>query len=191
MYHRWVLFGGFISTFLVLWVVYIPVTSECADLVHEGKDYKAFPVCMAMARKGDPFAQNIIGVSYATGVGITKNLSESLIWFQKSAAQGFSKAQNNLGLAYLEGLGVEKNIRKANQWWRQAALQGEATAQFNLAISYSNGYGVNRDVEKATEYYLASSLSYLIDGNFRGFLKSLKYFHAKPCSLLSNQGEQA
>jgi len=62
----------------------------------------AFPVCLEAAKKGDAYAQNIVGVRYAAGEGARKNAVEALKWYRKSAQQGFAKAQSNILMPGLE-----------------------------------------------------------------------------------------
>ncbi|MDQ6969037.1 MAG: tetratricopeptide repeat protein, partial [Mariprofundus sp.] len=131
--------GGF-------WVMGKP-GSQCEAFTQANEAEKAFPVCLIAARKGDAYAQNIIGVSYASGDGVALDSKAALLWFRKSAAQGFAKAQSNLGLAYLDGAGVSRDQAAANHWWTLAAAQGEPHAQFNLAVSLGNGYGINQNTE--------------------------------------------
>jgi len=45
-------------------------------------------------------AQHNIGVLYRDGMGVEKNDTEALAWFQKSADQGYAKAQLSLGQLY-------------------------------------------------------------------------------------------
>jgi hypothetical protein len=52
------------------------------------------------AEAGDKVAQNNLGVLYRDGLGVEKNPSDALSWFQKSAEQGYAKAQLNLGQLY-------------------------------------------------------------------------------------------
>jgi len=136
---------------------------------------EAFPVCLERAKQGDVYAQNIIGVSYASGNGVTQDAKTALVWFRRAATQGFAKAQSNLALAYLNGNGVERDNAKAVMLWRLAAIQGEPNAQFNLAVSYANGYSVNQDRDTASKLLIESFFSYLKQADYRHAFRSTKY----------------
>ena len=76
---------------------------------------------------------NIIWVGcIATVMELTKDYSEALKWYQKSAAQGNTSAQTSLGWMYEKGYGVAKSYSEALKWYRKAAQQGDETAQDNL-----------------------------------------------------------
>ena len=50
----------------------------------------------ALAKKGDAKAQNKLGVCYAKGEGVKKNLVKAIEWYTKAAEQGLMRAQFNL-----------------------------------------------------------------------------------------------
>jgi TPR repeat protein len=88
------------------------------------------------AEKGDKDAQFNLGICYADGIGITKDLTQAVYWYSKSAEQGNSDAQFNLGLCYENGKGVIKDIKQAVNWYLMAAEQGNANAQYRLGFCY-------------------------------------------------------
>ena len=147
--------------------------SQCEALTQAQQGSHAFPVCLEAAKKGDAYAQNIVGISYATGDGVDQDAAESLKWLHKSARQDFAKAQSNLGIAFLIGDGVDQDYTQAVKWWRLAAERGEPHAQYNLAVSYQCGCGIEQNHVLATKWYLLASLSYLRLGKFRASLKCM------------------
>ena len=70
-----------------------------------------------------------MGVMYAEGDGVAKDLEEAIKWWRKAADQGDANAQFNLGWAYSNGEGVAKDSEEAAEWFRKAAEQGHAGAQ--------------------------------------------------------------
>ena len=68
------------------------------------------------AEKGDPVAQNSLGVMYATGRGFPKDEVEAVKWYRTSADQGHALAQVNLGAMYASGRGVPKDEAEAVRW---------------------------------------------------------------------------
>lgn len=103
--------------------------------------------------QGHPMAQYNLGVCYASGFGIQKNLAEALKLYRKSAEQGYAKAQYNLGYYYHIGEGIEKDFEKAVLWYRKAAKQGDVPAQNNLGRCYQFGEGVEENYEEAVKWY--------------------------------------
>jgi TPR repeat protein len=66
---------------------------------------------------------------YQNGRGVTKDESEAVKWYRKSAEQGNEPAQYNLGVMYANGLGVAKDESEAVKWYRKSAEQGDADAK--------------------------------------------------------------
>ncbi len=105
------------------------------------------------AEQGHAQAQNNLGVCYANGKGVEKDVYEAVKWYRKAAEQRYVLAQYNLGVCYENGKGVEKDVYEAVKWYRKAAEQKYASAQFNLGGCYANGAGVEKDMDKAVKWY--------------------------------------
>jgi TPR repeat protein len=78
-----------------------------------------------MATKGDPNAQNALGLHYATGDGVALNEQEAIRWFIKAAEQGNVLAQSKLGSIYFSGRGVPQDPNRAYFWMAVARLNGD------------------------------------------------------------------
>ena len=78
-----------------------------------------------MANKGDPNAQNALGLHYATGDGVELNEQEAIRWFIKAAEQGNVLAQSKLGSIYYSGRGVAQDPNRAYFWMAVARLNGD------------------------------------------------------------------
>ena len=78
-----------------------------------------------MAEKGNPAAQNSLGLRYATGDGVKLNESEALRWFTKAAELGNVPAQSKLGSIYFSGRGVPQDSNRAYFWMVVARLSGD------------------------------------------------------------------
>ncbi len=83
----------------------------------------------AAAEKGDVKSQFRLASTYSRGLGIKKNDSEALKWYQRAADQGYARAQYNLGMMYYFGKGVPQNNVIGYQWVILAANRGEQTAR--------------------------------------------------------------
>ena len=84
------------------------------------------------AENGDAIAQNILGVMYADGNGVSKDPTEAVKWFRKAADQGNANGQVNLGVMYANGTGIVKDTVKAGELFRKAADQGNTDAKMWL-----------------------------------------------------------
>ena len=77
----------------------------------------------------------------------------NLVWYRKSAAQGYAPAQDQLGSLHENNIGVPQNYKSAANYFRLAANQGFAPAQGHLAALYEAGHGVHRDYKQALTWY--------------------------------------
>lgn len=126
--------------------------------LYESGDYAAAArTWQAPAERGHVSAQFSLGVSYATGKGVTASMERAANWWQAAAAQGHVGAQLNLGLLYWRGEGVEKNLTKARTWWERAASGGDAAAQFHLGALAATGEGEPRNYKEAMRWWRMSA----------------------------------
>ena len=88
--------------------------------------------------------------------------TEALIWFRRSAEQGFAHAQSALGNAYAVGelAGVEQDHAEAARWCRLAAEQGDADGQWCLALLHGHGAGVDQDFAESVKWYRLAGRDY-------------------------------
>ena len=113
---------------------------------------------------GDSVAQYELGWMYAFGLGVKKNDSEAMKWFEKAAfehEQNFSKAAASAyyaGERYMElynnnqGDPVE-NASSSIYWFKRSAEGGYVKAAILLSKAYSEGLlGVKQD-EKVAQYW--------------------------------------
>jgi TPR repeat protein len=103
--------------------------------------------------QGHAAEQFNLGLRYAEGDGVPKDLGKAAELYQKAADQGHALAQFNLGSLYHNGQGVPKDLRKAVKLYQKAAKQGDASALASLGRLYQSGEGVPKDLGKAVELY--------------------------------------
>jgi TPR repeat protein len=82
-----------------------------------------------MAEKGDPAAQNSLGLRYATGDSVKLNEIEAVRWFTKAAELGNVPAQSKLGSIYFSGRGVPQDSNRAYFWMVVARLSGDEASK--------------------------------------------------------------
>lgn len=138
---------AFVVSLLVL-NAYAAKASDATDC-NQG----SFPACLRLAEQGNWQAQNIVGMAYGNGRGISKDDTKAVYWFRKAAEQGSADAQVNLGISLRYGRGTAKDEVQAVGWFRQAAEQGNAGAQNRLGIAYRNGHGIRKDDAKAVSWF--------------------------------------
>ena len=106
-----------------------------ADWNYFGKDGipvdygKAYPLYLRAAEKGNPAAQNMVGVMLYYGKGVPPDRKLGAEYYRKAAEQGLAKAQANLGLLYIMGDVFGRNKVEGLKWLFRANAQGEVTAR--------------------------------------------------------------
>jgi serine/threonine-protein kinase len=125
------------------------------------------------ANRGDPVAQNQLGVKYAQGEdGLTRDDTKAVEWYRKAANQGLPKAQTNLGDMYFFGRGgLMQSYLDALSWYLKASQQDWPDAQYRLGYMYEKGLGADKDPAKALQLYRgAAEHSYAEAQNLLGIL---------------------
>ena len=143
----------------------------------------------ALAEKGNPSAQVMMGWFSHFGIGVPQDSPTAAKWYQKAAEQNFSVGQSTFGFMYAKGDGVPKNSVEAIKWFRKAAEQNNAMAQMNFGFMYLNGDGVSKDlvegikwIRKAAEQnhpMAQRNLGYYYDsgeGVTRDFVEAVKWY---------------
>ncbi len=105
------------------------------------------------AQEGHGGAAYELGLAYAQGRGVERNLDRSAAWINRAAASGEPRAQYLLGASYFAGNGVRQDHTRATEYLAAAATQGHARAQYLLAKSFANGLGVPKDPAWAGRWY--------------------------------------
>jgi serine/threonine protein kinase/TPR repeat protein len=130
---------------------------------------------VAAANRGDPTAQNQLGVKYAQAEdGLPRDDVKAVEWYRKAANQGLPKAQTNLGDMYFFGRGgLSQSYLDAQSWYLKAAQQDWPDAQYRLGFMYEKGIGTGKDVAKAVQlYHSAAEHGYPEAQNLMGILYS-------------------
>ncbi len=116
-------------------------------------DSEAFRWFEQAAEAGLAEAQFNLGVMYASGRGVARNLAAAARWYEEAANQGVAEAQFNIGTLYALGAGVEKDEVHAAEWLQRAAVKSLPQAQFNLGVLHEHGRGVRLDARTAMAWY--------------------------------------
>ncbi len=119
--------------------------------------YKAVHWYLRAAERGDSDAQHNLGLAYARGLGVKKNIPEAIKWGRSAGLKGNSDSQYNLGIIYATGAkGVNQNFKEAKRWWLLAAASGDALAQYNLGAMYANGVAGKQSYCEAVRWWSRS-----------------------------------
>jgi eukaryotic-like serine/threonine-protein kinase len=113
----------------------------------------------AAANRGDPAAQNQLGVKYAQGEdGLPRDEVKAVEWYRKAANQNFAKAEVNLGDMYYYGRGgLLQSYLDALSWYLKAAQQDAPDAQYRLGYMYERGTGTLKDTAKAVQLFRSAA----------------------------------
>ena len=110
-----------------------------------------------LAEAGDPDSRSKLGILYARGVGVNKDLAEAAKLFEQAAREGHAKAQVDLAAAYLLGNGVDRNPTTAGHWFEKAAKAGNGQAQIEFGMLNIRGVGCRQDVKSGLSWIKKAS----------------------------------
>jgi hypothetical protein len=82
-----------------------------------------------LAEKGNPAAENALGLRYASGDGVKQDETEAAVWFTKAAENGNVKAQIALATRYWAGRGVPPSLSQAYFWTVLARAAGDKNSK--------------------------------------------------------------
>jgi uncharacterized protein len=100
---------------------------------------RAFTDMLKSARIGHRDAQYEVGLMYANGVGVDKDIEQAILWIRQSAEKGLATAQYLLATRYANGIGVPRDGPQALMWYLKAAQQGHVKALFRLGKLQTTG----------------------------------------------------
>ena len=118
----------------------------------KNKDYgTAFREWKAAAEAGQAEAEFDLGVLYAQGKGVPRDLTTAERWYRKAAEQGNAEAEFALGQMYSLGWGVPRDEADALRWFEMA--NDPDTNGPSTDWSLIDGYGVQQDQKQAAYWY--------------------------------------
>ncbi len=85
----------------------------------DGNYARAKLLLQPIAEQGNAEAQCILGNLYQLGLGVENDNAEAMVWYRKSAEQGYGIASSNLA-----GM-----LRTEADWWEQKAREQGFIAQ--------------------------------------------------------------
>jgi hypothetical protein len=138
----------------VLWLAVAPAFADTAAglAAFKMKNYElAYREWKASAEAGQAEAQFDLGVLYAQGLGVRRDLTEASNWYGKSARQGNAEAEFALGQLYSRGWGVPRDEADAIRWFEMAnSVESDGPPTDWARVE---GYGMPRDPKQAAYWY--------------------------------------
>lgn len=101
------------------------------------------------AAENDSCAQHVLGKLYSEGVGVEKNETLALEYFQKAVTSNTGCAYAYFAEYYLK----RGEYALAREWFEKAAHQKETDAMAALGFLYRNGQGTNSDLKLSSEWF--------------------------------------
>ena len=89
-----------------------------------GTGTRAVTVLKKHAKKGAPWAQNMLGSDYRSGEDVRQSHEDANRWQEKAAKSGHPGATFNIGISFLFGHGRRVDLSKATQSLRLALSRG-------------------------------------------------------------------
>lgn len=105
------------------------------------------------ATAGNADAQYEVGVRFAEGRGVAKDLQKAAMWLERSAKQGLPPAQYRYGRLAEKGEGMQKDVATARRYYEQAATAGNVQAMHNLGVLYADGAFGQPDLAAAMNWF--------------------------------------
>ena len=102
--------------------------SEGQKAFNRGDYAKALQLWQQLADNDQPEAQVFVGLAYANGWGVKKNLEEASNWYMRAAENNSPSGQFLLGLHYVTTGVNQYDVRVGIKWLKRAADNGDKQA---------------------------------------------------------------
>jgi|GEM_PF-2131981 len=117
---------------------------------------KAFKLFEASAKQGFTPSIYECGRCYEFGIGVERDMSKALEYYEKAAAADFLSAF--IAAAYINlQLDTPESNKKAFELLKKGDAAYVPECSYNLALLYSDGKGTDKDEVKALEYFKKSA----------------------------------
>lgn len=140
---------------------------QAADLASKAAAAGGIPGGLrAQADAGVAAAQYEIGLRFADGRGVARDLAAAASWFDKAARQGLAPAAYRLGSAYEKGLGLPRDAGQSVAWYGKAAEAGNVRAMHNLAVMLAEGANGKPDYAAASTWFIKAAEAGVKDSQY-------------------------
>ena len=145
----WVLCIVFFSTFALADI------EEARDAMESNQFDKAMQMLRPAANAGNADAEELIGIMYAMGLGVTQDDRRAFEWYLRSAMKGHAGAQSGVGWYYEVGRGLPAiDLVRAYMWYTLSAIGGDPDALISQEeiIKKMNPQQINEALELVEDY---------------------------------------
>jgi TPR repeat protein len=115
-----------------------PQLEDAQAAFNSGNYDLAFSLWQTRATQGYADAQVFVGLSYANGWGVDKNIKLASHWYQKAAKKDNATAQFLLGLHFISG--EDADLPMGVMWLNRAANNGDDSAKRFLKKAKKRGW---------------------------------------------------
>ena len=99
------------------------------DMMEECSIEEASDALCPASSSGNAEAEELIGVMYASGLGVERDDVRAFEWYLRSAMKGHAGAQSGVGWYYEVGRGIEApDLVRAYMWYVLSAIGGDPDA---------------------------------------------------------------
>ena len=99
------------------------------DYMDQGRYTDAMQELLPAARSGNAEAEELIGVMYASGLGVERDDIRAFEWYLRASLKGHPGAQSGIGWYYEVGRGMpEPDLVRAYMWYVLSAIGGDPDA---------------------------------------------------------------
>jgi TPR repeat protein len=99
------------------------------DLMDAGDYAAALEALLPAARSGNAEAEELIGVMYASGLGVERDDIRAFEWYLRASMKGHPGAQSGVGWYYEVGRGMPApDLVRAYMWYVLSAIGGDPDA---------------------------------------------------------------
>ncbi|WP_407648248.1 tetratricopeptide repeat protein [Harenicola maris] len=106
---------------------------EARDMMEAGQFEEAREALWPAARSGNAEAEELIGVMYALGLGVEKDVERAFEWYLRASMKGHPGAQSGVGWYYELGLGLPApDLVRAYLWYGLSAIGGDPDAAISI-----------------------------------------------------------
>lgn len=145
-----------------------PIDAASAGAAYEaflgGRYEEAIAIWLPLANAGDAASQFNMGVMYANGLGVDRDVSVAMDWWGRAARQLHVRAAHNLALAMLAGEPItggvpsEPDFPGILRYLKIGSDAGYPNSEYTLGKLYAEGVGVEKDPRRAAELFLSASI---------------------------------
>ena len=118
-----------LAIFLLLPNTLLAEIETARDLMDAGDYAAAMEQLLPAARAGNAEAEELIGVMYASGLGVERDDIRAFEWYLRASMKGHPGAQSGLGWYYEVGRGMPApDLVRAYMWYVLSAIGGDPDA---------------------------------------------------------------